>query len=107
MGAFSDEELEQFYRRVEALTEMTPTRRQRRPPLPPECPTPYKDAFRSEADARDGISRIRTRVLGRDSPSLRCYLCTCRSWHITSSPPRDDLPARTQSRRGRGRGSRR
>lgn len=97
MAAFSDDELEEFYRRIEAITDLDAPRRRRPPRAHVECPTPYKDAFGSEAAARDGIERIR--VHRRAAATLRCYRCQCGAWHITSSPPRDDLPPRP--RRGR------
>ncbi|NDK91178.1 hypothetical protein GYA93_16555 [Gordonia desulfuricans] len=102
MAPFSDDDLEEFYRRIEILTDLTPTRRAPRRPAPIiDCPTPYKDAFVSEGTAREGIDRIRQ--AGRRAPNLRCYHCRCGRWHITSSPPRDDLPRRVEHRRGRRR----
>ncbi|AFA73454.1 hypothetical protein GPOL_c24250 [Gordonia polyisoprenivorans VH2] len=101
MMPFSDDDLEQFYRGVEARTDLTPRRRRRPAPVYRDCPTPYKDAFGSEAAAIEGIGRIRQ--VGRRAPTLRCYRCDCESWHITSSPPREEPPRPPRGRRGRHR----
>ncbi|MGV9670895.1 MULTISPECIES: hypothetical protein [unclassified Gordonia (in: high G+C Gram-positive bacteria)] len=97
MPGFSDDDLEEFYRRVEARTDLTPPRRRRVARPRPPCPTPDKDAFGSERSAREGIDRITES--GRRSLALRCYRCACGAWHITSSPPRDE-PPRSSRRRG-------
>nr|WP_040511266.1 hypothetical protein [Gordonia soli] len=82
---FSDDELEEFYRRIEARTAAQVGRRvprHRRPLL--ACPTPDKEAYRDEESARSGVYRIRER--SRGDLRLRIYHCACGSWHITSSP---------------------
>ncbi|RPA66388.1 hypothetical protein EF294_01700 [Gordonia oryzae] len=99
MTPFSDDDLEQFYRGIESRTDATPRHPRRSAPVYRPCPTPDKDAFGSEAAANEGIGRIRQ--VGRRAPTLRCYRCDCGSWHITSSPPRVQPPAR--DRRGRHR----
>jgi len=86
---FSDDELEAFYREIEARTayrELMENRRAersaRRAELP-DCPTPDKLPFTSPAAAMDGIERIKARTFG--TVSLRYYECACGRWHITSS----------------------
>lgn len=85
---FSDDDLDAFYRDVEAATAANPARRRKsaHKATAPGCPTPGKDAFAAEVLARDGIDRIRTRTLG--DVHLRTYRCVCGAWHITSKPPR-------------------
>ena len=96
MPLFDDEELEEYYRRIEALTFDVPgaVRRYRRPgtpasratPVPPKavhgCPTPDKAAYRDENEARAAILAIR--ATSRRTAVLRCYPCACGSWHLTS-----------------------
>ncbi|OUC76372.1 hypothetical protein [Gordonia lacunae] len=83
---FSDDDLEAFYRDVEARTAFRDQhRRARRGGVDyPPCPTPDKLPFASPADAREGIDRLRRHLIGT-SPELRYYECSCGAWHITSS----------------------
>ncbi|MFW0794797.1 hypothetical protein AAFP30_13380 [Gordonia sp. CPCC 205515] len=85
---FSDDDLDAFYRDVEAATAAKPVRRAKSKPKTTArgCPTPEKDAFAAEMLARDGIDRIRARTVG--GVRLWTYRCVCGSWHITSKPPR-------------------
>ncbi|MFT4125253.1 MAG: hypothetical protein QM662_03385 [Gordonia sp. (in: high G+C Gram-positive bacteria)] len=98
-GGFADDELEEFYRQIEIRTALTPQRRRGSTSRHRACPTPGKEAFRSEGAARGGIDRIRQS--GRAAPNLRWYRCDCGSWHITSSPPRDEEQWRPGRRRRR------
>ncbi|MFW0785840.1 hypothetical protein AAFP35_15110 [Gordonia sp. CPCC 206044] len=86
---FSDDDLDAFYRDVEARTAARPAPR-RRSMVSAEptviCPTPDKEAYVAQAVARDAITRIRRRT--GPSVHLRCYECACGAWHITSKPPR-------------------
>ncbi|MGC4963526.1 hypothetical protein ACPXCG_22015 [Gordonia sp. DT218] len=87
---FSDDDLDAFYRDIEARTAASPPRRRRRIGVDrrgvPACPTPEKDAFAAEMPARDSIARIRHRI--PPDVTLRCYECVCGAWHITSRSPR-------------------
>ncbi|GAA1480194.1 hypothetical protein GCM10009624_06340 [Gordonia sinesedis] len=101
MTPFADDDLDEFYRRIEALTAARPRRRRPARPSYDACPTPDKEPFGTERAALDGIDRI-ARV--RRYTGLRCYRCACGAWHITSSPPRPERLATRRSRRGsRGR----
>ncbi|WP_439032957.1 hypothetical protein [Gordonia terrae] len=83
---FSDDDLESFYREIEARTASRdqPRRSHRGGIDYPACPTPDKLPFASPADARDGIDRLRRHIIG-NAPDLRYYECSCGAWHITSS----------------------
>ncbi|GAB90970.1 hypothetical protein [Gordonia rhizosphera] len=86
---FSDDDLDAFYREIEARTAAQPVRRRRRRRARPNaepCPTPDKEAFAAESLAREGIARIKLRT--GPSVGLRCYECACGAWHITSRPQR-------------------
>ncbi|MBD0021439.1 hypothetical protein GII33_10910 [Gordonia pseudamarae] len=84
--AFSDDELEEFYRAVEERTAWRRERpvRRARPRRARVCPTPYKECFPTPMEATDAIARSRTTRFG--VPWLRSYHCDCGSWHLTSTP---------------------
>ncbi|MFZ2240128.1 MAG: hypothetical protein WAV90_11350 [Gordonia amarae] len=98
--AFSDDELEEFYRTVEQRTAWRRERlvRPSRPRAVRVCPTPYKDCYRTPMEATEAIERSRSTRHG--VPWLRSYQCDCGNWHLTSTPDyRGDAADRT--RRGR------
>lgn len=104
MSTFSDDELDEFYRSVEART--ASNARPARSPAAPDpalgCPTPTKDAYRSRVDAEDAIAYAR--ATRRTDTPLRTYRCVCGRWHITSSPemiPTTPKPSRRGRRRKR------
>ena len=101
---FSDDDLELFYREIEARTASNEhVRRATRRVELPVCPTPDKLPFSSPDDARDGIDRLRRHVVGT-APELRFYECACGAWHITSSANliyRRVPPASSRRRRGK------
>ena len=94
MAPFADDELDEFYRRIEAGTQYSGRKRstssrssparssQTRPTPTPACPTPEKDAYRNVHEVDAAVTRIR--VAGRTTPTLRSYECVCGSWHLTS-----------------------
>lgn len=50
------------------------------------CPKHGKRRYRSEADARAGMSGTKKRGDGR-TPARRVYQCPdCHGWHLTSKP---------------------
>ncbi|GAB37868.1 hypothetical protein [Gordonia sputi] len=87
MPPFADDELDEFYRRIEAGTQQ-PSRKRSSPTQSsrtsrtPACPTPEKDAYRDVHEVDAAVSRIR--AAGRTAPVLRSYECICGSWHLTS-----------------------
>ncbi|GAC55342.1 hypothetical protein [Gordonia amicalis] len=103
---FSDDDLESFYREIEARTAFHELMHQRPIPRPErrietvECPTPDKLPFSSPADALDGIDRIKRRAVG--ALSLRYYECMCGVWHITSSARLTYRPIPPEPRRRQG-----
>jgi len=101
--AFSDDELEEFYRTVEQRTAWRRERpvRRIRPRAVRVCPTPYKDSYSTPMEATEAIERSRSTRYG--VPWLRSYQCECGSWHLTSTPDyRGDAgDARDRKRRGR------
>ena len=58
--AFSDDELEEFYRTVEQRTAWRRERpvRRSRPRAVRVCPTPYKDCYRTPMEATEAIERL-------------------------------------------------
>ncbi len=83
--AFSDDELEEFYRAVEQRTAWSRPRPLRRgKPQTVQCPTQYKDCYRTPVEATEAIERSRSTRYG--VPWLRSYHCECGSWHLTGSP---------------------
>ncbi|MCF8569891.1 hypothetical protein L5G32_06385 [Gordonia sp. HY002] len=92
MALFDDDELEEFYRRVELSTAAASSRpRRRRRPVTTAaivCPTPEKIAYPDYAAVTGAILAI-TRA-SRTRPSLRCYECRCGYWHLTSGVPRPE-----------------
>lgn len=80
MAPFADDELDEFYRRIEANTTQQP--RRNRTPSNPTCPTPQKDAYLNVHAVDEAIIRIR--AAGRAVPTLHSYECVCGSWHLTS-----------------------
>ncbi|MGV9825617.1 MULTISPECIES: hypothetical protein [unclassified Gordonia (in: high G+C Gram-positive bacteria)] len=104
MAAFSDDDLDEFYRRIEHRTSLRATPRSRpTKPTPGVCPTPDKDAFDTVSAADAAAARIR--ALRATAPRLRSYECVCGAWHITSSPdlarPAADRPDPGRRRRRR------
>lgn len=103
---FSDDDLESFYREIEARTAFhelmhrRPAPRSERRIETVECPTPDKLPFSSPADALDGIDRIKRRAVG--TLSLRYYECMCGAWHITSSARLTYRPIPSAPRRRKG-----
>lgn len=93
MAAFDDDELERYYREIEARTASHDTaataRRLHRKVADAftGCPTPSKTAFRSRADAAAAITTMSSGTWR--TVSLRTYRCQCGWWHLTSST-RDD-----------------
>lgn len=55
---------------------------------PLECPTPYKRKHPTEHHAGQAISRAWRRGKHGGALPVRCYLCPCGAWHITSKPLR-------------------
>lgn len=86
---FSDDDLDTYYREIEARTATdrdlrrsgTPTTARPSPDVS-DCPTPDKGSYRSAADAQDTINHIRG--LRPQAPMLSGYRCVCGAWHITS-----------------------
>ncbi|MGB3604772.1 hypothetical protein [Gordonia sp. (in: high G+C Gram-positive bacteria)] len=87
---FDDDDLEAYYRRVEARTSANSSRSRKRERVVPavqfECPTPEKIAYPTLAAVTGAILAIARQ--SRDRPSLRSYECKCGSWHLTSAVPR-------------------
>ncbi|MGO3325867.1 hypothetical protein [Gordonia sp. (in: high G+C Gram-positive bacteria)] len=94
MALFDDDELEEFYRRIEFSTEAASAR-----PRPRRgrrvvttavivCPTPEKIAYPDYAAVTGAILAITRK--SRSRPSLRCYECRCGYWHLTSGTPRPE-----------------
>ena len=86
-SGFDDDELEAYYRMIEARSDARERRRRRNTPAisydEPVCPTPEKLAYPPLAAVTGAI-----RAVGRSSrkpPTLRCYECRCGAWHLTSS----------------------
>ncbi|WP_374206188.1 hypothetical protein [Gordonia zhenghanii] len=92
MALFDDDELEEFYRRIEFSTEAASSRPRRRRRVVTTaaiiCPTPEKIAYPDLAAVTGAILAI-TRQ-SRTRPSLRCYECRCGYWHLTSGAPRPE-----------------
>ena len=90
VALFDDDELEQFYRRIESSTAAANARpRRRRRPVETAaivCPTPEKIAYPDYAAVTGAILAVTRASRGR--PSLRCYECRCGYWHLTSGVPR-------------------
>ena len=90
MALFDDDELEEFYRRIELRTEIAadrPRRRRREVPRPQiVCPTPEKIAYPDHASVTGAILALTRGSSSR--PALRCYECRCGYWHLTSAIPR-------------------
>ncbi|WP_132994279.1 hypothetical protein [Gordonia zhaorongruii] len=88
---FDDDELERYYRRIEAGTAAAHARRSRPRREVPDvvftCPTPEKIAYEDLAAVTGAILAITRQSRSR---SLRCYECACGSWHLTSGVPRPD-----------------
>ncbi|MFT4200660.1 hypothetical protein [Gordonia sp. (in: high G+C Gram-positive bacteria)] len=88
MAAFDDDELERYYRRIEARTEAGPgPAKQRRDPVADDgdvldCPTPGKTGHPGEDAAWLAVAVIRAGRL--HTPDLDVYRCRCGLWHITS-----------------------
>nr|WP_083835866.1 hypothetical protein [Gordonia otitidis] len=95
MPPFADDELYEFYRRIEAGTR-SGRRRRRSPARSAICPTPEKDAYRDVRAVDDAIARIR--AAGRSAPTLRPYECVCGSWHLTSRAVEIPDPHRRRKR---------
>lgn len=88
-GGFGDGELEAYYAMIEERTAAAhPPRRRERPVnyVPPDCPTPEKIAYPTVAAVTGAILALSSSA--RKSPSLRCYECSCGSWHLTKALPR-------------------
>lgn len=87
---FDDDELDEYYRRIESRTAAANAKpRKRRRSVPPvqfTCPTPEKIAYPSLAAVTGAILAIARGSQSR--PSLRSYECVCGSWHLTSVVPR-------------------
>lgn len=87
---FDDDELEEFYRRIESRTAAANARpRKRRRQVPRvqfACPTPEKIAYPSQAAVTGAILAVARNSRGR--PNLRSYECVCGAWHLTSAIPR-------------------
>ncbi len=103
---FSDDELDRYYRDIEARTAAV------RPSVPNRdaggarpvnnargCPTPDKKPYRSAVDARDTIRHIQT--VRSDVPPLNAYQCGCGAWHITSRPTPVTIPTRIRRKGAR------
>ncbi|WOC14071.1 hypothetical protein MP11Mi_31830 [Gordonia sp. MP11Mi] len=92
VAPFDDDELEQFYRRIESRTDAATARRRRRRRVVTTaaiiCPTPEKIAYPDYAAVTGAILAI-TRQ-SRTRPSLRSYECRCGYWHLTSGVPRPE-----------------
>ena len=94
MPPFADDELDEFYRRIEAGTAHSGHRRsspsrssqtrssQSGSSPTAACPTPEKDAYRDVHEVDAAVTRIR--AAGRSGPTLRSYECVCGSWHLTN-----------------------
>ncbi|MGB6247064.1 MULTISPECIES: hypothetical protein [Gordonia] len=91
---FDDDELEEYYRRIEAGTRAAAAKPRRRPRVVPvaglRCPTPEKIAYPTSAAVAGAILAIARDSNGRTT--LRSYECSCGAWHLTSGVPRP--PAR-------------
>lgn len=89
--AFDDDELDAFYRSIEARTaQRAPRRRPARPPLSTpkvRCPHPEKTGYPDRAGVTAAI--LARRHAQPSSARLWCYECVCGRWHLTSRPPRD------------------
>ncbi|MBM7369386.1 hypothetical protein [Gordonia hydrophobica] len=87
---FDDDELETYYRRIEAQTAAANARPRKHkrevPPVQFTCPTPEKIAYPSLAAVTGAILAIARQSPSR--PSLRSYECRCGFWHLTSGVPR-------------------
>ncbi|EGD56222.1 hypothetical protein [Gordonia neofelifaecis] len=89
---FDDDELEEFYRNIEARTSAAHARPRKRkrevPAIVFACPTPEKIAYPSLAAVTGAILAIARQ--SRTRPTLRSYECVCGAWHLTSAVPRAD-----------------
>lgn len=56
----------------------------RRPSRAPECPTPWKAIFGSQATAIARLVEINSTVTHHTKTPIRAYPCTCGAWHVTS-----------------------
>ncbi|MFT3662404.1 MAG: hypothetical protein QM809_13765 [Gordonia sp. (in: high G+C Gram-positive bacteria)] len=86
-SGFDDDELEAYYRMIEARSAERGRPRRRREKAvryePPTCPTPEKIAYPTLAAVTGAILAVSRS--SRQSPTLRCYECRCGAWHFTSS----------------------
>ncbi|GAC78331.1 hypothetical protein GM1_003_00680 [Gordonia malaquae NBRC 108250] len=90
MPLFDDDELREYYQRMEdrtAAAHARPRRRRREvPTVTFTCPTPEKIAYDDYPAVMGAILAISR--ASRARPSLRCYECRCGFWHLTSGIPR-------------------
>ncbi len=93
MPPFADDELDEFYRRIEAGTahsghrrsspsRSSQTRSSQSRSSPGGLSDTEKDAYRDVHEVDAAVTRIR--AAGRSGPTLRSYECVCGSWHLAS-----------------------